>query len=273
MSSNLTVVILSKSASNLGPCVSAIRQHDPDVDIVVVDDGIDPEAWLDLAYSVGAEVHGPSDVPRSCLRKLDAVYDGPELKRRILYRTDGEKPFIFSRNANIGIQTADPDSDIVLLNDDALLTIPRGFSILQEKADFWWPRTGLLAATCNNVGNTNQHPQTPDVLGFRDEPRMVCFVCVLIPRRTIEVVGLLDEQFTDYGVEDDDLCLRVRLAGLGIGICDLVYVDHGSLSSSFRGGPAVGGDFKPNLRRFIKKWGADNRGLGKEESPWRALFE
>ena len=248
----LSVVILSKTASNLAPCILSVCEHEPaSTNIIVVDDGVDWHEYQDA-------ISGHSDM----------------LSDRLIKIVPGIKPFVFSKNANIGIRESG-QSDVLLLNDDALLQTPQGFSLMQSTAAHWWPQTGLIAATCNNVGNIAQHPRplTTDYPGFRHEERMVCFVCVLLPRDTIDLVGLLDETFDrGYGVEDDDYCFSVRKAGLGIGITDLVYVDHGSLKSSFRGGPATGGDFKPNLRRFIEKWGFDNRGLTKEQSPWADLF-
>ena len=104
---------------------------------------------------------------------------------------------------------------------------------------------------------------------------MVCFVCVYIPRSTIDSVGLLDERFVGYGLDDDDYSLRVRDAGLKIGIFDRCFVDHGSLTSSYRGpdnNRGKGGDYRPNMKLFIEKWGVDNRGLGKDRSPFKELF-
>src|SRR6185437_10799564 len=192
--------------------------------------------------------------------RLIVVDDGldladPSLKNFICshcHLIQGERPFIFARNVNEGIRAAG-DDDVVLLNDDALLESPRGFSLLQQAAEEH-PDFGVISASCNNVGNRNQWPQN---IGLREDPRMVCFVAVLIPRRTIEAVGLLDERFTGYGCEDDDYCLRVRKAGLKIGIHDGCYVDHGSLTSTYRGLPTAEGDYHKNLQVFIRKWGHD----------------
>jgi len=219
-STGLSVIIPSKSDSNLYACIDAVRRFDPLVRVIVIDDG--------LALSLV----------------------GPEVRF-----IRGDKPFVYSRNVNLGIQAAGRD-DVILLNDDALLRTPGGLSLLQNAAREN-PELGLVASTCNNVGNPAQWPQD---VGLREDPRMVCFVCVLIPRRTIDKVGLLDERYTGYGVEDDDYSLRVRNAGLKIGIHDGCYVDHGSLTSSYRGGPGSGGDYRPNLQRFIQKWGVDNWG-------------
>ena len=208
----MTVIVPSKTDANLVACLQAVLEHEPDTKIIVVDDGL--KSWSD---------------------RIDVL------------RVGGAKPFVFARNINIGIRAAG-DDDVVLLNDDALLKSPRGFTImfdeLRQHSDY-----GLCGSTCNNVDNTNQWPQSH---GFRFEPRMVCFVCVAIPRTTIERVGLLDERFVNYGFDDDDYCERVRRAGLKIGISDHCFVDHKHLTSTFRGmGHA---DMTHNQRIYAEKW-------------------
>ena len=229
---NFSIIIPSRNAANLGPCSLAIWGNESDASIIVVDDGLPKDLFLTKAADF---------IP-------------------------GVKPFIFARNVNIGIQAVnnperigrfkDEPRDVILLNDDALLQTPGGFTAMAAVAHDH-PEYGLIAATTNVTGNLNQLPKG---IGLREDPRQVCFICVYIPRTTIEKVGLLDERFVDYGCEDDDYCLRVRKAGLKLGIFDGCFVDHGSLTSSFRGGPRAGGDFHPNLKRFIAKWGHDNFG-------------
>jgi GT2 family glycosyltransferase len=220
----IAVVIPSKTASNLIPCVEAVRKHEPDARIIIVDDGLPPMVGM-----------GDCDF------------------------VSGVKPFIYARNCNLGIQLALYDSDcegVILLNDDALLETPGGFSVMAQ-ACREHPEYGLIGATTKIVGNPNQFPKG---IGLRDENRMVCFFCVYIPRTTIDRVGLLDPRFVDYGMDDDDYSFEVRKAGLKIGVHDGCYVDHGSLKSSFRGDPKTPADFRPNLKRFIEKWGHDNWG-------------
>ena len=221
--SNLSVIIPSRNRSNLEKCIRAVRNAGETCMIVIVDDGMEP--WP----------NPPEELEPLALRA-------------------GRKPFIFARNINLGIELA-AGQDVVLLNDDALLQTPGGFILLQ-KAVVENPEYGLIAAACNNVGNENQFPQG---IGLREDPRMVCFVAVLIPRRTLDLVGLLDERFVHYGCEDDDYSLRVRNAGLKIGIHDGCFVDHKSLHSTFRpnGG---GGNYLPNLEIFKRKWSMDNWG-------------
>jgi GT2 family glycosyltransferase len=217
MDRNLSVIIPSRNVTNLAPCVAAVRRHEPSARIVVIDDG--------LEYHPNDHIHA----------------------------IDGIKPFIYARNVNLGIREAEND-DCVLLNDDALLQSPGGFSLMQRAAKEH-TEYGVIGATCNWVGNPNQHPKG---VGLRDEPRMVCFVAVLIPRRTIDLVGLLDEEFAGYGFEDDSYCVRVRRAGLKIGIHDGCFVDHKTLKSSFRGDRYPIDGFRQNRRIFEQKYGMVN---------------
>lgn len=237
---SFSIVIPSRNASNLVACIRAIRQAGETARIIVVDDGIDFRG-------------APTE-----------LFTAPSVKF-----VPGQHPFIFARNVNIGIREAGED-DVLVLNDDALLQTALGFSMLAVMAAK--PVYGIVSAACNNVGNVNQHYRR---LGeaLRDEPRMLCFIAVMIPRRTINAVGLLDEIFVDYGCEDDDFSLRVRNAGLKLAVFDGCFVDHASLHSSFRGPAGRGGNFHPNMKRFIQKWGHDNRGLTPTSTPRSSFVE
>lgn len=220
---SFSVIIPSRNEQNALGCLQAVRKHEPLVSIHIIWD-----EWN------GGKLPSSLADEHFCL---------------VTY------PFVFSKNVNYGIMLAKGDG-VILLNDDALLQTPGGFTAMAAVAHDH-PEYGIIAATTNVVGNLNQLPKG---IGLREEPRQVCFICVYIPRATIEKVGLLDERFVDYGCEDDDYCLRIRKAGLKLGIFDGCFVDHGSLTSSFRGGPRAGGDYMPNMKRFIAKWGHDNFG-------------
>lgn len=219
----LAVVIPSRVESNVLASVAAVRKHEPGAQVIVIDDGI---------------------VPSSA--------ENAEFLNANVTRIPGVKPFIFSRAMNMGIRAA-VEADVVLLNDDAMLETPGGFSMLQKAAEAH-PDFGIIAATTNNVGNRNQMPGAP---GLRMEPRMVCFVAVFIPRHTIETVGMLDEQFTAYGFEDDDYCLRIRRAALKVGILNECFVDHRSLKSTYRELTKTASErFGSGREIFIRKHGA-----------------
>lgn len=214
------VVILSRDASNLVACVEAVLANEPDLDsreIIVVDDGA-------------------RELAESQLPKLTWV--------------EGAKPFLFARNANLGIRRAG-SADVVLHNDDALLETFQGFSILEQLGRDC-PGFGVIAAVTNVTGQVLQQPMK---VGLR-EVEHCAFVSVLIPRRTIEQIGSLDERYClDYGVEDRDYCRACQTAGLKVGVYDFCYVDHGSLHSSFRGDPRTPRPFSRNLALYHEKWG------------------
>ncbi len=238
----LSVVIPSKTASNLILCVQAVRKCDPESRILVIDDGVtwhDTVAWR-TEWRMGAGF---------------AIINGV-------------KPFIFSRACNQGIAAAGGD-DIVLCNDDALLESSGGFSRMQRFAEEH-PEVGLVSATTNHAGNPEQLRRQGDNVRIlkRNTPGnsfpTVAFVCVLIPRRTIDLVGLMDERFGGmtpegkriYGFCDGDYCRRVFNAGKLIAIADSCYVDHGKLPSSFRSVPSQPIDMEAARQIYLKKWGS-----------------
>lgn len=220
----LSIVIPSKTFYNLACCAQSIRFAGETYRIIVVDDGVE---W-------------PFDEPPAALGNFEGIM--------------GKSPFVFSRNVNIGIEHAGTD-DVIIMNDDALLKTPGGFTALQRTA---YELGGMVSAACTNVGNPNQFPQPGGKL--RMEHRMVCFVCVCIPRFVIDKVGLLDETFGRGGFEDDDFCLRARRAGFPIGVFDGCVIDHGSLVSTFRG-PGGPGYTPDGAEIFRRKWGAGNHDL------------
>ena len=143
-------VVLSSRASNLVPCVRSILACEPALtpaDIIVVDDGA----------RASAEAHLPA------VRWLTGI-----------------TPFVFARNANLGIGAA--KTDVVLLNDDASLLTPHGFSLLAAEM-LRHPEVGVCSAGIRGaVGNPRQI--ATHMPNFRYETRGIAFVCVFLPWRT-----------------------------------------------------------------------------------------
>lgn len=215
----LSVIIPSKNSTNLAACIRSVRDCGETCRIIVVDDGID---WKSVSK------------------------DGLEV-------IQGIKPFVFARNCNLGIVAAGRD-DVVLLNDDALLTVKGGFTLLQKTAEEH-TLYGCIGATTNVTGQIMQHRSH---VGLR-HLHHIAFMCVLIPRRTIDKIGMLDERYCiDYGVEDRDYCEMINRAGLLVGVHDGCYVDHSKLVSSFRGRPMAPGRSTQNRRLFLEKFHLDD---------------
>jgi hypothetical protein len=212
-----SIVVPSKSISNLLPCIAAIRKYELTAPIIVVDDGL------------AMRPQGISIIP-------------------------GFKPFVFSRNINAGVRHAielNPEVEgFILCNDDALLESPNGFTLLYET----WkqnPIYGCIGATTNLTGQELQWRQN---VGLREVPH-IAYVCVFVPRSTFENIQWMDTRYCiDYGVDDRDHCEAITRAGFKVGVHDGCYVDHGSLRSSFRGNPHAGGSFIQNYELFKAKW-------------------
>lgn len=232
------VIIPSRNVENLTVCVEAVRQNEPAVEILVVDDDLDHRRLME--YGRLAEHWGAGRF------------------------VQGAKPFVFARNVNLGIRQAArrPSGtypDVVLLNDDALLRSPGGFTLMQQAAAAD-PELGLVSATTNVCSNPAQYQTTSGGVRIaRTAPGFtfpaVAFVCVLIPARTLLEDGLLDERYTAYGWEDVDYCRRIHEAGKRIAIDDRCFVDHASLTSSYRGDPRAPGPIDEGRAIYLNKWG------------------
>ena len=195
-----SVVIPSRNADNLAPCLEALFRLEPTLPkdhIIVLDDGVDPE-----------------------------------FRARVPVRwIDGIKPFIFARAANQGIRAAGQDA--ILMNDDSRLLTPSGFTnlVVARPDDF-----GIVSAAIReNVGNLQQLPARW-ANGTRQLHGALAFICVLISWDAFESVGPFDERFTAYGSEDNDYCMRVHQSGLKEGVFDRTIVAHDGVST-FRSMP------------------------------------
>lgn len=217
-----TVIIPSARAENLVPCVHAVQKHDPTARIIVVDDGARETA---------------------------------ESQTQNVQWIEGIKPFVFARNVNLGI-AASAGQPVILLNDDAVLMTPRGFSALVEEG--LREKIGILsAAVIGTVGNPRQHPKRSSGGGIRIEVSSLAFICSMIPPETVRKIGLLDERFVGYGGDDRDYCQRAKLARLKLGIFDGCIVDHNTLlRPTFRSDRTSFSKLEQIGRRiYSEKWG------------------
>jgi len=244
----LNIIIPSKESSNLIPCLRSLRLNQPDLnprDIIVIDDGLN---WAKIAAEPDAD----------WLNQVNVQI--------------GTSPFIFARNVNKGLRIARAEGNHALvLNDDAILNTYSGVKILYHHLKDN-PAYGILSPAVDSAGNRNQnnHGVTGTV---RPESRMLCFMAVLIRNELLSQhnVGLMDERYVDYGMDDDDYCAEALKRGWRLGVVDDVSVDHTTLVSTYRG-QGKGGDFSKNMTRYIEKWGVDNWGRPRETSQFAHLF-
>lgn len=175
----------------------------------------------------------------------------------------------FAAACNQGIAAADGDF-ILLLNNDVVVT--SGWLTKMLAATAIDDRIGLIGPRSNYVAG----PQIVDKVpygtnlatmqrfasefalrqaGEGHEADFAIGFCLLIKRSVIARIGGLDPRYGLGNYEDTDFCLRARVAGFRIWICDDVFVHHFG-SRTFHG---AGINFrrlmKENEAKFRAKWG------------------
>jgi GT2 family glycosyltransferase len=147
--------------------------------------------------------------------------------------------FIYARNLNAGIRYMGIDLDIIAVNDDTEVVDEEFFYRLASIA-MKYPRCGIMSPLIDGgVGNLiQQYPPIPAwkerevealiVDGTDVNSIPVCFPCVYIKRRLINDIGLLDENFVNYGFDDHDYCLRARRAGYWTMATQSIRIKHGA---------------------------------------------
>jgi GT2 family glycosyltransferase len=148
----------------------------------------------------------------------------------------------FAKANNLAIERSDPDSDIVLLNNDTEIHQADWIERLQATAyssedigvvgcrlakpngllqhagtimpidTFWGQQVG------SDEKDINQYNRDRDVEG-------VVFACIYIKRQVLTAIGLLDEDYFSY-FEDTDYCFRAIEKGFRIVCCGSVTILH-----------------------------------------------
>lgn len=225
-------------------CVESLLAHTPEpVELIFVDNGSTDEtsAYLD-----------------SLARDLPGV--------RVL-RNPVNRGFAAACNRGIAAATGD---FILLLNNDTVVTrwwLSRllAAATIDEKIGLVGPRSNCVAgpqvventpygedlaamqrfAAGYALRNAGEGHETDFAIGF----------CLLIKRAVIDRIGGFDTRYGLGNFEDTDFCLRARVAGFRVWICNDVFIHHFG-SRTFHG---AGIDFKKlmkeNEARFRAKWG------------------
>jgi len=167
---------------------------------------------------------------------------------------------------NQGMSAARGDH-ILVLNNDTIVTegwLRRLLRCLSSEPD-----VGVVGPVSNHVAGLQAVPVSYESLEemhrfarerawmyygcYRDTYRVIG-LCMLIRRDVVERIGGFDPSFSPGNYEDDDFCLRARIAGYRIKIALDVFIHHHG-SMTFRG---EGFDFealmKRNLSLFLSKW-------------------
>ncbi len=189
----------------------------------------------------------------------------------------------FAAAVNQGIRATRGDY-VVVLNNDTVVTPGWLEQMLAHFEDD--PMIGILAPL-TNYANTEQKIDVDykdeyalyrlgkkiqkQNRGKRKELRKVAGVCMIIPRNVIEEVGLFDTRFGLGNFEDDDYCVRTRMAGYRVCVALDSFIHHEG-SKTFT---AMNIDYEKLLERnskiFLAKWGgvAAFREKGQKGEPGR----
>lgn len=207
-------------------------------------------------------------VDNASIDKTRAYLEGLQQRLPNLHVIFNDRNEGFARANNTGIMRARGDY-IALLNNDTIVT-PGWLTRLIEylKRD---PKVGMVGPVTNSAWNEQMIPagyQSLEELeafaqqrsithtGKSFEIEMLAMFCVVMPRKIIDQVGLLDERFGLGTFEDDDFCYRVKSLGYKLICAEDVFVHHfGRTTMGKLGDEKYLELFERNRRKFEQKWG------------------
>ncbi|WP_082023848.1 glycosyltransferase [Clostridium polynesiense] len=182
-----------------------------------------------------------------------------------------DKNLGFPGGCNTGIKAALRDNDILLLNNDTIVT-PRWLDNLKTclYSNDNIGAVGSITNSCSNYQSIKtDYKSTEEMISFAEKVnisnpekweqkvRLIGY-CMLIKRSVLNEVGLLDEDFFPGNFEDDDLGYRIQLKGYRLMQCNDTFIHHyGSVSFNDNSG-AFNRIIAENTARFINKWGFDS---------------
>ncbi|MBL9137237.1 MAG: glycosyltransferase, partial [Verrucomicrobiales bacterium] len=236
------VILVLNQLEHTQRCLESVHRFTPiEHEILLVDNGSDKDTadWLASYATAHREVR--------------------------LIRNHENRGFAAGNNQALAIARG---THVLLLNNDTVVTagwIERMLSVLHRV-----PGAGIVGPRSNRVAGPQlvEHPgysdldQLPEFAASwaaknngksRPVGRVIGF-CLLARKAVIEAVGGLDERFGSGNFEDDDFCLRARLAGFESRIADDAFVHHVG-SQTFQGARI---DYRAamlnNWALFKEKW-------------------
>jgi GT2 family glycosyltransferase len=200
------------------------------------------QACLDSLYENTSDIDFEVIIIDNASKDNTYEWLSEEKKKRhnlIIFKMD--RNIGFGPAVNIGLQHS-TGKYAVLLNNDTLVAPGWLDNLLSAmKVD---PSIGIASPVTNYVGEGPQidkHAQDlpPDPIAIAEyaknisdrteicyEPNRLVFFCVIIRHEIVDLLGYLDEGFEKGNFEDDDYCLRARMAGYRLAIVKNSFVYH-----------------------------------------------
>lgn len=234
-----SIVILTHNKLNYTKlCIDSIRQYtkDEDYEIIIVDNNSTDETreWLaaneDLRVILNNENMG------------------------------------FPKGCNQGIEISNKENDILLLNNDVIVT--ENWLSNLRRCLYSDDKIGAVGPVTNSASYGQSIPVNHSSIGeihkfssafnksnknlWERRIKLIGF-CFLIKREVVDKVGLLDERFFPGNFEDDDYSMRIVKEGYNLVLCRDTFIHH-------YGGVSFNRDSKfyeiinKNNLEFINKW-------------------
>ena len=178
-----------------------------------------------------------------------------------------EEPVGYTGSVNIGIKLSNPFNDVLLLDADAVLVDNSLFYMMLGL--YRDDNAGVMGCLTNafiteqkmtiSACNTEQakamavNINCPMEDAYEDAVYVSDFA-MLISRKALDRVGLLDERFSPQQYEDKDFCVRVHKSGLMVALCFNSYVFKCMDRNRVYG---TSEDSENSRQQFISKWGCD----------------
>lgn len=175
----------------------------------------------------------------------------------------------FPAACNQGIELAGSDMDIFLLNND---------TVMADNALFWLrmglyedEQVGSTGSVTNNVSNFQtiiengkskeeylnfaRKINVPISKPYLNKLHLVGYA-LLLKRTVLDQIGLLDERFSPGNFEDNDICLRIALAGYRNVLCKNSFIIHWGSKSFSKEPQKYNNILEINQAKFFEKWSA-----------------
>lgn len=174
----------------------------------------------------------------------------------------------FPKGCNQGIAVAQPENDILLLNNDTIVTQQwlQNLRVCLYSA----PSVGAVGPVTNSCSNyqaiDTKFEDMQDMQNFAAvfntsnppdyeyRQKLVGF-CLLIKREAIDKTGCLDERFSPGNYEDDDYSYRLQEAGYRLLLCKSTFIYHFGSASFAKDIAAYQNRLAVNMKKFEEKWG------------------
>jgi GT2 family glycosyltransferase len=177
----------------------------------------------------------------------------------------------FPKGCNIGIEAAKKENDILLLNNDTIVTynwlanlnkclysdeligavgpVTNSSAYYQQIEIDYKDLEGIYEFGLKyNISNRELWEQRQKLIGF----------CMLIKRKALDEVGVLDEIFTPGNFEDDDYSIRLIDKGYKLVLCRDTFIHHYG-GASFSNNKDYARIISRNEKAFMNKWGFTSR--------------